>query len=519
MDFTLPSKIAVVASVFASLICIYYFLWILYMTKHIGNPKALPEAKGSWPIFGHLPLLGSSELPHVLLGNMADKHGLIFAIKLGTRKAVVVSDWKIAEDCYSSNDKVFMNRPKSIGVEIMGYNYALFGLGPSGPYWQNMRKITRELLSAHQIEMSQHSPVSEIKEFIKDIYDFWQMNTSDHNHMVKIDMKQWLGCLTMNIMLRMIVGQRYKWNEEEGIRFLKLINTFTELFGRFVVGDSVPYLRWLDWGGYEKAMRKTAKETDCILERWLQQHKQSRKLKDEQHDILDMMLSTTEGSASQHFEGFDADNVIKGTMLAYITGSADTITVTLTWTLYLLISNPPVLKKARDELNNYIGGNRQVEESDVKNLVYLQAIVKESMRLYPATQLLPSRESLKDCVIGGYNIPKGTRLIVNLSKIHRDPQVWANPNDFQPERFLTSHQNVDVKGNHYELLPFGSGRRRCPGIFLSLRVMHLALASLVHGFEFQKPSDEPDDMSATAGLNNSKAQFKVLLKPIISNEK
>lgn len=315
MDFSLPSEIALIVSVFASLISVYYILWIRYTNKHIVNPKALPEAKGAWPILGHLPLLGSSELPHVLLGDMANKYGSIFAIKLGTWKAVIVSDWKIAKECYSSNDKVFLNRPKSIRVEIMGYNYALFGLGPSGPYWQKMRKITRELLSVHRIEMFEHSRVSEIKEFIKDIYDFWKTNRSDQNHMVKIDMKQWLGCLTMNTMLRMTVGQRYKWNEEEGIRFLKLINRFTELVGRFVIGDSVPYLRWLDWGGYEKAMRKTAKETDCILERWLQQHKQSRKLKDEQHDLLDMMLSSTEGATSQHFEGFDTDNVIKATTL------------------------------------------------------------------------------------------------------------------------------------------------------------------------------------------------------------
>ncbi|KAK1370578.1 hypothetical protein POM88_036670 [Heracleum sosnowskyi] len=275
----------------------------------------------------------------------------------------------------------------------------------------------------------------------------------------------------MNIVLRTFVGQRYNWNDKKGIHFSKLTRFFSEQVGSFVLRDYVTLLRWLDWGGYEKAMRKAAEETDYILSGWLRDHKQRRKLKDEQHDIMDMILSRIDGATSQDFEGFDPDTVVKSTSLAFISGAADSTRVTLTWALSLLISNPHVLKKARDELNNHVGRNRQVEESDIKNLVYLQAIFKESMRLYPASLLLPPRESIEDCVISGYNVPKDTRLIVNLSKIHRDPQVWPNPDEFRPERFLTSHQNVDVEGNHYELLPFGSGRRRCPGMFLGLRLV------------------------------------------------
>ncbi|KAL8109419.1 hypothetical protein AgCh_025496 [Apium graveolens] len=469
MDLTLS---AVVFSLFASLLTLCYILrsWTPYANKNIESPQKLPEAEGAWPIIGHFHLFCGKKLPHVLLGSMAEKYGPIFAIKLGTQKALVVSDWKVAKDCYSSNDKVFLNRPKSIGVEVMAYNYAMSGLGPYGPYWQKMRKITRQLLSVNQIEMSEHLRISEIKESMEDIYDFWLKNKSCQNQMV----------------------------------------------GSFVLRDYVSVLRRLDWGGYEKAMRKAAKETDCILRGWLQEHKQRRKLKDEHHDIMDMLLSRIDGATSQDFEGFEPDAVVKATSLAYISGAADSTRVTLTWALSLLISNPDVLKKARDELSHHVGRNRQVEESDIKNLVYLQAIFKESMRLYPASLLLPPRESLEDCVVSGYNVPKHTRLIVNVSKIHRDPQVWPNPDEFRPERFLTSHQNVDVKGNQYELLPFGSGRRRCPGMFLGLRLVQLALASLIHGFEFEKADDEPDDMSATAGLTNSITQCNILLKPIIS---
>ncbi|WOG84308.1 hypothetical protein DCAR_0103491 [Daucus carota subsp. sativus] len=380
----------------------------------------------------------------------------------------------------------------------MAYNYAMFGLGPYGPYWQKMRKITRELLSVHHIEMFEHLRISEIKESVGDIYDFWLKNRSFQSHMVKIDINQWLGCLTQNIVLRTIVGKRYEWNDKNGIQFSERIRTVTGQVGKFYLRDYVSFLRWLDWGGHEKAMQEAAKETDRILTEWLGEHKLRRKAKDEQHDIMDMILTRMDEATSQDFEGFDPDTVVKATSLTFISGAADSTRMTLSQVVFLLISNPHVLQKARDELNNHVGRNRQVEESDIKNLVYLQAIIKESMRLHPSSQLLPPRESVEDCEIGGYNIPKDTLLIANL--------------------FLTSHQNVDVMGNHYELLPFGSGRRRCPGIFFGLRLVQIALATLIHRFELEKASDDPDDKSAT-GLTNSIPQFKILLKPITSTEK
>nr|POE70888.1 cytochrome p450 82a4 [Quercus suber] len=105
------------------------------------------------------------------------------------------------------------------------------------------------------------------------------------------------------------------------------------------------------------------------------------------------------------------------------------------------------------------------------------------MRLYPAAPLLVPHESLEDCTLAGYNIPSGTRLIVNVSKLHQDPNVWVDPPEFRPERFLTTHKDVDVKGQHFELIPFGSGRRMCPGISFALQVTQLTLATLLHAFE------------------------------------
>ncbi|XP_047267677.1 cytochrome P450 82A3-like [Capsicum annuum] len=192
----------------------------------------------------------------------------------------------------------------------------------------------------------------------------------------------------------------------------------------------------------------------------------------------------------------------------------DTTHLTLTWILSLLLNNYQSLKKAQGELDTHVGKSRWVQESDIKNLVYLYAIVNELLRLYSPTLLLVSHESIEDCVVSGYDITKGTRLFVNVWKFHHDPKIWPNPHEFKPERFLTTHKDVEVRGNHFELIPFGSGRRMCPGVSLALQVMHYALAVLLQGFEIKRLSNESVDMSESFGLTTHKASpFEVHVTP------
>ena len=197
------------------------------------------------------------------------------------------------------------------------------------------------------------------------------------------------------------------------------------------------------------------------------------------------------------FFNFDLQSVISG-------GTETNIT-TLTWAVCLILRNPIVLEKVIAELDFQVGKERCITESDISKLTYLQAVVKETLRLYPSVPLSSPREFIEDCTLGGYNVKKGTRLITNIWKIHTDLSVWSNPLEFKPERFLTTHKDIDVRGHHFELLPFGGGRRVCPGISFSLQMVHLTLASLCHSFSFLNPSNEPIDMTETFGLAKTKA--------------
>ncbi|CAN1273724.1 Demethylepipodophyllotoxin synthase [Linum perenne] len=436
---------------------------------------------------------------------MADKFGPIFTIRMGVHPAVVVSNWEMAKECLTTHDRVFADRPATIAMDLLGYQRSMVGFSPYGPYWRKIRKIaTLELLSSHRLQLLRH--------------------VSERNGVVTVEMDSWFGDIALNVILKMIVGKSigYLTAGEDGVRLKKLLKSFFELSdffelsGRFVVADGLPYLRWLDVGGFEKAMKKTAEEMDDVVGVWLKEHKNKRDsaggVKSEEEDFMDVILKVLDEEGS--IEGRDTDTINKATCLALTLAASDTTTVTMTWLLALLINHPDVLRKAQLEIDNNVGKQRQVQESDLHNLIYLKAIVNETLRLYPAGPLSIPHQSMEDCSVAGHMIKEGTRLIVNISKIQRDPKIWPNPDEFQPDRFLTTHKDIDVKGQNFELIPFGSGRRMCPGLNFALQVMYLTMATLLHGFDFSRATSEPVDMRESIGLTNPRASpLEVVLNP------
>ncbi|KAJ6872294.1 cytochrome P450 CYP82D47-like [Populus alba x Populus x berolinensis] len=485
-----------------------------------SKTKLAPEAGGAWPIIGHLPLLAGAELPHLRLGALADKYGPIFTIRIGMYPAVVVSSWELAKELFTTNDAIVSSRSKLTASKILGYNFASFGFSPYGEFWRGIRKIVAsELLSNRRLELLKHVRASEVEVSVKELYKLWYSKDKNVDSQILVNMNQWTADMNLNVMLRMIAGKRYYdagivTEENEARRCQRAMREFFHLTGLFVLRDAVPFLGWLDWGGYEKAMKRNAEELDNIFDEWLEEHRRKRdsgESANKEQDFIDVMLYALDGI---NLAGYDPDTVRKATSLSLIIGGTDTVTVTITWALSLLLNNTVALKNAQEELDVHVGKERLVNESDIEKLTYLQACVKEALRLYPAGPLGGFREFTADCTIGGYYVPAGTRLLLNIHKIQRDPRVWPNPTEFNPERLLGSHKAVDVKGQHFELIPFGAGRRACPGATLGLRMSHLVLASILQAFEISPPSNAPIDMTGTAGLTCSQATpLQVLVKP------
>ncbi|VYS64595.1 unnamed protein product [Arabidopsis thaliana] len=506
-------------SLFSLFVSILVFVFIALFKKS-KKPKYVkaPAPSGAWPIIGHLHLLGGKEqLLYRTLGKMADHYGPAMSLRLGSSETFVGSSFEVAKDCFTVNDKALASL-MTAAAKHMGY-----------VFWLEMRKIAMiELLSNRRLQMLNHVRVSEISMGVKDLYSLWVKKGGSEP--VIVDLKSWLEDMIANMIMRMVAGKRYfggggaesSEHTEEARQWRKGIAKFFHLVGIFTVSDAFPKLGWLDLQGHEKEMKQTRRELDVILERWIENHRQQRKVSGTKHndsDFVDVMLSLAEQGKLSHLQ-YDANTCIKTTCLALILGGSETSPSTLTWAISLLLNNKDMLKKVQDEIDIHVGRDRNVEDSDIKNLVYLQAIIKETLRLYPAAPLLGHREAMEDCTVAGYNVPCGTRLIVNVWKIQRDPKVYMEPNEFRPERFITGEaKDFDVRGQNFELMPFGSGRRSCPGPSLAMQMLHLGLARFLHSFEVKTVLDRPVDMSESPGLTITKATpLEVLINPRLKRE-
>uniref|UniRef100_A0A2N9EF12 Cytochrome P450 n=1 Tax=Fagus sylvatica TaxID=28930 RepID=A0A2N9EF12_FAGSY len=258
-------------------------------------------------------------------------------------------------------------------------------------------------------------------------------------------------------------------------------------------------------------MKKVSKDLDAVLEKIIEEHERIPSgQQDCQRDFIDVLLSLMNQPMNPHDEHvyiIDRTN-IKAIIVDMITGTYDTSATTIEWTFSELLRYPRVMKHVQEELERVIGMNRMVEETDLPNLTYLDMVVKESFRLHPIAPLLTPRESMEDIEINGYYIPKKSRLIINFWAFGRDPNVWFdNVEEFYPERFLNS--NIDLRGRDFQLLPFGSGRRGCPGIHLGLITVKYVVAQLLHCFDWVLPSGmfpNDMDMSEKFGLAVSRAK-------------
>ncbi|WJZ91164.1 hypothetical protein VitviT2T_010263 [Vitis vinifera] len=446
---------------------------------------------------------------------MADKHGPVFMIRLGMHRALVVSSHEAVKECLTTNGKAFASRPSSSAGKLLGYNYAGFGFAPYGPLWREMRKLSvTELLSNRPLNELKHVLVSELDVCIRDLYSLGK--ETNWVNPIKVAMSEWLEQLTFNVVLRMVAGKRYFGNgvhgNEEARHAIAVIKKFIFLTGVFVASDAIPFVEWMDLQGHLGSMKRVAEQLDPFVEGWVEEH--VTKLKSDpssRQDFIDVMLSVLKDNS---MFGHRRETVIKATVMTLIVGGSETTSIASIWILSALLNNRHTLKRAQEELDLKVGRGRWVEESDIQNLIYLQAAVKETLRLYPPGPLLVPHEAIQDCSVCGYHIPKGTRLLVNVWKLHRDPDAWSDPEEFQPERFLTTHANLNVFGQHSELIPFSSGRRSCPGIALALQILHLTVARLLQGYDMTTPLNAPVDMTEGIGLAMPKeTPLEVMLTP------
>ncbi|ONK60031.1 uncharacterized protein A4U43_C08F13480 [Asparagus officinalis] len=325
--------------------------------------------------------------------------------------------------------------------------------------------------------------------------------------MRKVELKPRFQRVGFGLMMRMIVGREDGGRNEEAARFREMMEEVLGMIGVSNVSDFLPaVVRMVDWGAVRKRLRRAEVKKDKILQGLVDEKRRRRREKKgkTQKSMLEVLLDLQEEDPEYY-----TDEIIKAMIATLFFAGTDTSSGTIEWAMSLLLNNPQVLCKARAEIDTSIGQSRLLQEQDLPNLPYLQAIINETLRLYPVTPLLVPHESLEDCVVAGYHVPRGTMLLVNAWAIHRDPAIWAEPLEFRPERFVGGGGDGGGK-----VMPFGMGRRRCPGDVLAVRLIGLALGTMIQCFEWERMREEAIDMEEMGGLTLRKAHpLQVMYKP------
>jgi len=429
-------------------------------------------------LLGNLPLLG--KIPHQDLYKLSKTYGDIVELKLGSVRVVIISSPQMAEQVLKTHDDLLAFHPKTITSQSISYGGLTMAFS-SGDYWRQMRMIhASELLNAKSLRASKNVRDEEISSLI---HDYFQ----DCKEEKPLDVYTRSRNASLNVMTRLLFGKRLSIKECE--EFYDVINEETAILGVFNISDFVPLLKPFDLQGIIPQLNNLRLKVDQFFDKIIQNHSRE-KISNHSKDFLDVLFSFVE---SNGFDKKHGDNVIKAVINEILEGSTDTSMTTIEWALAELLKHPKFMKKAQDELDDVIGQDRVIDECDILQLKYLQAIVKETFRLHPPATLMIPHQSMEACEIGGYHILPKTQILVNLWAIHRHSSAYENPLEFNPDRFLQT--NVDLKGKHFELIPFGSGRRICPGMLLGLLTVQMHLARLLHSFTWKLPKGEnPQDM-------------------------
>ncbi|KAK1435748.1 hypothetical protein QVD17_01517 [Tagetes erecta] len=492
MSFTLQVLI------FSSLPFILALLVLKSYLSSSKHHKNLPPSPPKLPLIGNLHQLGSS--PHRALQAMAQTYGPLILLRLGSVPVLVASSVEAAREIMKTHDLTFANRPFLNIPNKIFYASQDIAFSQYGEYWRQVKSIAvLHLLSNKRVQSYRH---------VRDEETLRMMETIQKAEGSVVNLSELLVSLTNNIICRVALGKRH-----DGRKFKKLLQQTMELLGCFSVGSYIPSLRWVDrLSGLEKNANAVVKEFDEFLEGVIDEHVNNKAVDVEGRDLVDVILEIQRDNVT----GFHLErDMVKAIVLDVFTGGTDTSSTSLEWAIAELLGHPHAMKKLQQEALEIGQGRSMISEDDLENMPYLKAVLKETLRLHTPLPLLVPRESTRDIKLLGYDIPSGTRVLVNAWAIARDPTIWEAPDEFRPERFLNS--SIDYKGFHFEFLPFGAGRRGCPGIQFAVVVNELVLANLVYKFNLALMGEKGLDMSETSGITvHLKCPILVSATPVCS---
>lgn len=437
-------------------------------------------------------------------------------LKLGQVQTLVVSSPDMAREIMRTHDHIFASRPSLKAARIVLYGGRDMVFAPYGEYWRQIRKLcVNRLLSTKMVQSFRLVLEKEVACMVSKISETCSSSS------VAINMSEVLNVFVNKYLCKVLFGDYFSEEGRSSV-ICKLIEEISTIFGLISVGDFIPSLGWLDkLSGMEARARRSRAKWDDVLDEIIEQHmKKSNEKKHDQLDaqenldFVDVLLALQEDEDMK----FLRSREIKAILVDMIAAGTDTTFLVLDWGMVELARNPEAMKKLQAEVRGIANTNAEsasFTEEDLSKMSYLKAVIKEVLRLHPPVSLLIPRESMERCMIQGYEIPKKARVIVNAWAIFRNPEFWDAPEEFRPERFLGIP--IDYRGQDFEFIPFGAGRRICPGMQFSVSTLELTFANLVRNFDWEFPAGmriEDMDMAESPGITTRRRQcLHLVAKP------
>ncbi|KAL0326520.1 UNVERIFIED_CONTAM: Flavonoid 3'-monooxygenase [Sesamum angustifolium] len=467
--------------------------WCLFMLFTKSGNKTPPTPPGPWgvPIVGFLPFLRPDM--HIQFTELARQYGPIYKLWLGSKLCFVISSPSLIKEVLRDQDTIFANHDITVAGRIVSFNENDINFCPYNSSWRTRRKIfVNHMLSNNSLDATFNLRKEEVRKAIRNIY-------TNINTPVKI--YELASGIILNAAMSMVWGNTIEGEKKDkiGATLLSLVSRAGSLLGKPNLSDFVPVLSRFDIQGVEKEMSDIMQRVDQIFEDIINECAKVREGGNKNGGRLDFLQMLMELSEKQDVKTEIGKTQIKGLITDVILGGTDTSSTVIEWVMDEFMHNPEVIENAYKELNEVVGLNNIVEEFHIPNLVYLDAVIKETLRRHPIGPLLPRIPS-QSCIVGGYSIPKDSTVIVNIWSTQRDPLAWDNPSEFMPERFLGNSGKWNFSGNDFNYIPFGSGRRICAGVPLAERMLRYVLASLLHSFDWQLPKGEIVDREDIFGI-------------------
>ncbi|XP_044490509.1 cytochrome P450 78A5-like [Mangifera indica] len=449
--------------------------WARSRTK---TPKSLPGPSG-YPLIGLLTVFSGS-IPHQVLAKLATafKARPLMAFSVGLTRFVVSSEPETAKEILNSS--AFADRPVKESAYELLFHRAM-GFAPYGVYWRNLRRISATYLFSPK-------RIADFESFRREIG--LQMVEQVKTSMVKkgeVKVKKLLHFGSLNNVMMTVFGKRYDFeHSDEAFMLEELVSEGYELLGIFNWSDHLPLLRWLDLQGVRRRCKSLVLKVNTFVGKIIEEHRFRRI-----HGGLDIVGDFVDVLLDLEKDDKLSDSDMIAVLWEMIFRGTDTVAILLEWVLARMVLHPEIQSKAQAEIDAVVGKSRPVFDSDIPNLPYLQAIVKETLRVHPPGPLLSwARLAIHDVHVGDNFVPAGTTAMVNMWAITHDEKVWSEPEMFQPERF--TNEDVSIMGSDLRLAPFGSGRRVCPGKAMGLATVHLWLAQLLQSFKWVTASEVVD---------------------------